>query len=429
MRSRIDVHDDKNNQRNLLVNAPLATGARKAALAFIFVTVVLDMLALGITVPVLPKLVLGFEGGDSARAAHIVGLFGTLFAAMQFLFAPFLGAVSDRFGRRPAILLSNFALGADYVLMALAPSVSWLFLGRTISGICAASFSIPSAYIADVTTPEKRAAGFGFLGAAFGLGFIIGPAFGGLLGSIDARLPFWVAAGLSLANAAYGFFVLPESLPSERRGTFSWARANPVGAMGLLRKHPLVLGIAAVVFFSYLSHEVLPSMWVLYTDYRYHWSARAVGYTLALVGVFSALVQGGLVRTGVARMGERRALLLGLACGAIGFALYGLAPNSYWFMLGIPFGALWGFAGPSAQALMSQRVDASEQGRLQGALAGVRGVTGMLGPTLFTSAFAWSLKLPDPKPGTPFVLAAGLLGIATLIGFIVTKSADPREPS
>jgi DHA1 family tetracycline resistance protein-like MFS transporter len=397
---------------------------RKAALTFIFVTVVLDMLALGITVPVLPKLVLGFEGGDSARAAHIVGLFGTLFAGMQFLFAPFLGAVSDRFGRRPAILLSNFALGADYVLMALAPSVAWLFLGRTISGICAASFSVPSAYIADVTPPEKRAAGFGFLGAAFGLGFVIGPAFGGVLGSIDARLPFWVAAALSLANAAYGFFVLPESLPAGKRGTFSWARANPVGALGMLRKYPLVLGIAAVAFFSYLSHEVLPSMWVLYTDYRYHWSARAVGLNLALVGVFSAVVQGGLVRTGVARLGERRALLFGLICGAIGFAIYGLAPNSYWFFLGIPFGALWGFAGPSAQALMSQRVDPSEQGRLQGALAGVRGISGMLGPTLFTSSFAWSLHWTHPQPGTPFLFAAGLLGIAGIVGLIVTKSAD-----
>ena len=399
---------------------------RKAALAFIFVTVVLDMLALGITVPVLPKLVLGFAGGDSAQAAHVVGLFGTLFAAMQFLFSPFLGAISDRFGRRPAILISNFALGADYVLMALAPNVGWLFVGRTISGICAASFSIPSAYIADVTTPEKRAAGFGFLGAAFGLGFVIGPAFGGLLGSIDARLPFWVAAALSLANAAYGLFVLPESLSPDRRGTFAWTRANPVGSLGMLRKHPLVLGVATVAFFSYLSHEVLPSMWVLYTDYRYHWGQRAVGLTLALVGVFSAVVQGGLVRPGVARMGERRALVFGLLCGAIGFAVYGLAPTSAWFFLGIPFGALWGFAGPSAQALMSRHVDASEQGRLQGALAGVRGITGMLGPTLFTSSFAWALRSEPPKPGIPFLLAAGLLGTAALVGVIVTNSAVGR---
>lgn len=405
-----------------------AAAPRKAALAFIFVTVVLDMLALGITVPVLPKLVLGFEGGDSARAAHVVGLFGTLFAAMQFLFAPFLGAISDRFGRRPAILLSNFALGADYVLMALAPGVAWLFLGRTISGICAASFSVPSAYIADVTPPEKRAAGFGFLGAAFGLGFVIGPAFGGLLGSIDARLPFWVAAGLSLANACYGLFVLPESLPPGKRGTFSWARANPIGSFALLRRHPLVLGIAGVAALSYLAHEVLPSMWVLYTDYRYHWGERAIGLTLALVGICSAVVQGGLVRTGVARMGERRALIFGLACGAIGFAAYGLAPTSAWFLVGIPFGALWGFAGPAAQALLSQRVDASEQGRLQGALAGVRGITGMIGPTLFTAAFAWAVKGADPRPGAPFLLAAGLLAAAAIAGIIVTKNAK-QEPA
>lgn len=394
----------------------------RAALSFIFVTVVLDMLALGMTVPVLPKLVLGFADGDSARAAHVVGLFGTLFAAMQFAFAPLLGAISDRFGRRPAILVSNFALGADYVLMALAPAVSWLFVGRAISGICAASFSIPSAYIADVTPPEKRAAGFGFLGAAFGLGFVIGPAFGGLLGSIDARLPFWVAAGLSFANACYGLFVLPESLPPEKRGGFRWSRANPVGSLGLLRKHPVVLGVAAVAFFSYLSHEVLPSMWVLYTDYRYHWSERTVGLTLALVGVFSAIVQGGLVRTGVAKLGERKALLFGLACGAAGFAIYGWAPASAWFFLGIPFGALWGFAGPSAQALMSQRVDPSEQGSLQGALAGLRGITGMIGPTLFTSAFAWSLHGDKPRPGISFLMAAALLFIALIIGAIVTKS-------
>lgn len=400
----------------------MPTRLRKAALAFIFITVLLDMLALGVTIPVLPKLILGFKGGDSARAAAVYGAFGTVFAAMQFFFAPILGAVSDRFGRRPAILLSNLGLGLDYILMAMAPSLAWLFLGRTISGICAASFSVPSAYIADVTPPEKRAAGYGLLGAAFGLGFVIGPAFGGLLGDVNPRLPFWIAAGLSLANACYGFFILPESLPPEKRAPFAWSRANPVGSFVLLRKYPEVWAIAVVAFFSYLAHEVLPSMWVLYTDYRYHWSAKMVGITLAVVGVFSAVVQGGLIRKGVAAMGERRALWFGLLCGAAGFALYGLAPTPWIFSMGIPLGALWGFAGPSAQALMSQRVDPTEQGRLQGALAGLRGISGMIGPTVFTSIFAWSIgpRAPKPMPGAPFLLAAALLLAAFLLALATT---------
>jgi MFS transporter, DHA1 family, tetracycline resistance protein len=403
----------------------MQTPVRKAALAFIFVTVVLDMLALGITIPVLPKLILEFKGQDSAKAAAVYGAFGTVFAAMQFFFAPVLGAISDRFGRRPAILLSNLGLGLDYILMALAPSLAWLFVGRAVSGICAASFSIPNAYIADVTPPEKRAAGYGMIGAAFGLGFVIGPAFGGLLGDVDPRLPFWVAAGLSLANACYGLFVLPESLPPEKRAPFKWSRANPVGSFVLLRKYPVVWAIAMVAFLSYLAHEVLPSMWVLYTDYRYHWSAKMVGLTLAAVGVFSAAVQGGLVRRGVAFMGERRSLLFGLLCGAAGFAVYGLASTPMVFFLGIPLGALWGFAGPSAQAIMSQRVDPSEQGRLQGALAGLRGISGMIGPAVFTAVFAWSIgpRAPRPIPGATFLLAAALLSASFLVALFTGRQA------
>ncbi len=405
---------------------------RKAALAFIFITVVLDMLALGITIPVLPKLILGFKGGDSAGAAAVYGIFGTLFAGMNFLFAPVLGAISDRYGRRPAILISNLGLGFDYILMAMAPSLAWLFVGRTISGICAASFSIPNAYIADVTTPEKRAAGYGMLGAAFGLGFVFGPAFGGLLGAANPRLPFWIAAGLSLANFCYGFFILPESLPKEKRAAFDWKRANPVGSIALLLTYPGLPLIALIVMFSFLAHEVLPSMWVLYTDYRYHWDARTVGFTLAAVGVFSAIVQGGLIRPGVKKMGERRALLLGLLCGAAGFAVYGLAPTPLLFCLGIPFGALWGFAGPSAQALMTQKVGPSEQGRLQGALAGLRGLTGMIGPPMFTSVFALFIGAhsPRPVPGAPFVLAAALLLAGFCVALIVAKPvAKPAAPA
>jgi len=397
---------------------------RRAALAFIFVTVVLDMLALGIIVPVLPKLVLQLEGGDSAHAATIFGLFGTAFAAMQFLFAPLLGALSDRFGRRPLVLLSNFGLGADYLVMALAPSVGWLLAGRILSGICSASFSIPGAYIADVSPPEKRAAGFGLLSAAFGLGFVVGPAFGGLLGSVDPRLPFWAASALSFANALYGLLILPESLAPGRRSAFAWRRANPVGALRLLREHGRVLGIAGVVFLSAVAHEVQPSMWVLYTDYRYGWDARTVGLTLAAVGVLSAVVGAGLVGRVVARLGERRSLLLGLGFGASGFASYGLAPTGALFCAAIPLVSLWGLSNPAAQSLMTREMDPSEQGRLQGAISGLQGIAHMIGPALFTASFAASIGSAHTwqMPGMPFLLASLLLVAGLALAARVTRA-------
>ncbi len=396
---------------------------RRAALAFIFVTVVLDMLALGIIVPVLPKLVLQLEGGDSAHAATVFGLFGTTFAAMQFLFAPLLGALSDRFGRRPLVLLSNFGLGADYLVMALAPSVGWLLAGRILSGVCSASFSIPGAYIADVSPPERRAAGFGLLSAAFGLGFVIGPAFGGLLGSVDPRLPFWAASALSFANALYGLLILPESLPPERRAAFAWRRANPVGALRMLREHGHVLGIAGVMFLSAIAHEVQPSMWVLYTDYRYGWDARTVGLTLAAVGVLSAVVGAGLVGHVVARLGERRSLLLGLGFGASGFAIYGLAPTGVLFCAAIPLVALWGLSNPAAQAIMTREMDLSEQGRLQGAISGLQGIAHMIGPALFTASFAASIGAAHAwqLPGMPFLLASLLLASGLAVAARVAR--------
>jgi MFS transporter, DHA1 family, tetracycline resistance protein len=397
-------------------------GAQRAALTFIFVTVMLDMLAFGVAMPVLPLIVKEFEGNDSAKAATIVGLFGTTFAAMQFLCAPLLGALSDRFGRRPAILISNLGLGLDYVLMALAPSVRWLFVGRTISGICAASFSIPMAYVSDVTPPEQRAAKFGLLGGAFGLGFIIGPAFGGMLGTIDPRLPFWVAAILSIANAAYGLFILPESLPPERRSGFEWRRANPVGAINLLARNRRVTGIAAVMFLSSVAHEVLPSMWVLYTDYRYHWDATTVGLTLAGVGLGSAIVQAGLVGTVVRRLGERRSLLFGLSMGTVGFLVYGMASKGIFFCAGIPLVALWGLSWPSAQALLTSEIPPSEQGRLQGAVAAVQGVAHMIGPSLFTACFAAAIGSGSIEfPGAPYVLASGFLASAVLLAWAVAQ--------
>jgi DHA1 family tetracycline resistance protein-like MFS transporter len=388
-----------------------AKTARSAAVTFIFITVVLDVLALGIIVPVLPALVVGFLDGDTAGAARIYGLFGTAWAAMQFVASPFLGALSDRFGRRPVILLSIAGLGLDYVFMALAPTVGWLFVGRVISGFTSASFGTAAAYIADVTAPERRAKSFGLIGAAFGLGFVLGPALGGILGAANPRLPFWTSAVLCLANALYGLFVLPESLPPERRSRFSWARANPMGSLRLLRSHPELFGLASVTLLYYVAHEVLPSTFVLYTQYRYAWDTQVVGLTLAAVGVCTAIVSGGLVGPIVARIGERRAALAGLAFGAAAFSIYGLAPSGRLFLAGVPVMAFWGLYGPSAQGIMSKRVAATEQGQLQGAIMGLRGLSGLVSPFIFTFTFATFIgpRVDLHLPGAPFLLAALLL--------------------
>ena len=398
--------------------------ARPAALAFIFALMVVDVIAMGVVIPVLPKLVESFEGGDTARAAAVYGVFGTAWALMQFVFMPILGAVSDRYGRRPVILISCLGLGLDYFLMALAPNLAWLFVGRVISGITAASVSTAFAYIADVSPPEKRAAAFGMIGAGFGLGFTLGPALGGVLGGIDPRLPFWVAGGLALANAAYGYFVLPESLPKERRAAFSWKRANPVGSLTLLRSHRELYGIAAVLFLMQLSHVVFPAVTVLYMGYRFGWGEMAVGFVLAAVGVCSMIVQGGLIRPVVTRIGERRALGAGLAFGAAGMTIYGAAPLGWIFLAGIPVMALWGLAGPSAQAIMSRRVGPSEQGRLQGATSSLQAITGMIGPTLFTQVFAQSIARGEGLhvPGMAFYVAAAMLVLSGIIAWRVTRT-------
>ena len=392
-------------------------GRRGAALAFIFVTIVLDMFALGMIIPVLPHLIEDFLGGDTAGAAKVYGVFGTVWALMQFLSMPVVGALSDRYGRRRVVLLSNLGLGLDYVLMALAPNLWWLFVGRVISGMTAASVSTGMAYIADVTPPEKRSTAFGKVGVAFGLGFVLGPALGGLLGSVDPRLPFWVAAALSLANAAYGYFILPESLPPERRRAFQWRRANPVGSLALLRRHPELSGLAGVVFLSNLAHVALPATFVLYASYRYGWQERDVGLVMAGVGICSALVQGALVGPTVRRFGERRALLVGLACGAVGFLGYGLAPTGLLFLAAVPVVALWGLASPAAQGIMSRHIGATEQGALQGATGSLMGIATMIGPGLFAGIFAYSIGAGTRwhAPGAAFVLASLLLAAGALL--------------
>jgi len=401
--------------------APPASPRRTAAFIFVFVTVLLDMLALGMIVPVLPKLVVDFLGGDTARGAEIFGLFGTVWAAMQFAFSPVQGALSDRFGRRPVILISNFGLGLDYILMAMAPNLAVLFVGRVISGITSASISTGYAYISDVTPPEKRAARFGMMGVAFGVGFVLGPALGGLAGSVTPRLPFWIAAGLSLANGLYGLLVLPESLPAERRARFSWRRANPFGALVLLRSHVELGALATVNFLSNLAHASLPSLSVLYMQYRYGFDERMVGFTMAAVGLCSMVVQGTLIGRTVKRLGERTTLILGLGFGVLGFAVFGLAPTGPLFWCGIPIMALWGLASPSSLGLMSRRVSPSEQGRLQGANASLMGVANMLGPGLFTQTFALSIGAGAWQfPGAGYLLASALIAAAMLVAWRAT---------
>jgi MFS transporter, DHA1 family, tetracycline resistance protein len=397
---------------------------RKAAFIFILITVVLDMLALGVMIPVLPKLITQFEGGDISRAAAISGVFGFAWALMQFLFQPVLGSLSDRFGRRPVVLASNLGLGLDYIFMALAPSLPVLFVGRLISGATAASFSTAGAYIADITPPEQRAGRFGMLGAAFGFGFILGPAIGGWLGNYDLRLPFWAAAALSLANALYGFFILPESLPKERRTPkIAWRSANVFGALRLLGSERELALIAAAAFLSYLAHESLPSLFVLYADYRYHWDAQKTGWALAIVGVSQTVVSGGLVRPAVARLGERLTLTIALLFGAAGFTLYAFAADDALFLSSAPLIAMWGMANPSVQGLATRLRGASEQGRLQGALASLRGVSGMIGPLLFTQIFSMSAAA-GVFPGGAYLLSATLL-CASLSAALA--AAPPRE--
>lgn len=422
--------------------APLGTerAANKAAFVFILITVAFDMLAFGIIAPVLPNLIIHFEGGNIARASAVTGYFGFAWATMQFIFSPILGAWSDRFGRRPVILISCFGLGLDYIFMALAPSLRWLFVGRIISGITTSNISSAFAYVTDVTTPEKRAKQFGLVGAVFGLGFVVGPAVGGFLGQISLRAPFWAAAGLSLANALYGFFILPESLPKEKRAKSAWQMANPLGSLTLLRSHPELAGLSAAMTMFYLAHNALPSVFVLYSEYRYGWNERDVGLSLTMVGVFAAIVSGGLVGPYVKRFGERFSLLSGLMYGILGFAGFGLAWRGSLLLASIPFIALWGVAGPSMQSLMSRRVDATSQGKLQGAINSLRALTGMIGPLIFTQVFTlaiaprasfhfpWAPERTVRVPGAPYLLAACLLSVSLLIAIVVTRRSAAQSP-
>ncbi len=401
-------------------------GGRRAAMAFIYVTIVLDVLGFGILIPVLPALVEQLAGGDATQTALMFGLLLTVWSLMQFLFSPLVGALSDRFGRRPVLILSAIGLGFDYIIMALAPTLTWLFIGRVLSGITASSYPSASAYVADVTPPQRRAAAFGMVGAAWGIGFIMGPALGGVLGGIDLRLPFWAAAVMSFGSAVYGLFVLPESLPKGVRKPLSWRSANPAGSLSLLRRYPGLLGLAGVTFLNFLAFQVLPSVTVLYVRYRYGWDSLAVGLTLTLVGVCNIAVQAGLVKRVVQRFGERKTLYAGLVAGMAGFLVYGLAPNGIVFLLGVPVFAFIGLVQPALQSLMTRRVGPSEQGRLQGVNASIMGLTGILGPLLFDSVFAsfvGARPIVD-LPGAPYILAAVVMLASAALAIRVTRARD-----
>lgn len=395
---------------------------RKPALVFVFITLFLDVLGIGLVVPILPKLVESLAGGGVDRASYFYGWLVGLYALMQFLFAPILGNLSDRFGRRPVILFSLLGSGLDYFLLAWAPSLPWFFLGRIISGITGANFSAAAAYIADVSPPERRAANFGLIGAAFGIGFIFGPAVGGWLGEdYGLRVPFLAAGVLTLLNWLYGLFILPESLKPENRRAFSLRRSNPIGALLELRRHRLVLGLSVSYFISSLAHQVYPSIWVLYTGYRYGWDTKETGLSLALVGLTAAIVQGGLARKLIPRLGERRAAIVGFTIMAIALTGYGLAPEGWIVYPLIVFGSLSGIAVPAIQGMISRTVGDNEQGGIQGSLTSLQSVAGAIGPPLATAIFGYfiSEKAPAIVPGAPFFFSSGLVVMA---GFLAARS-------
>ena len=392
------------------------------------VAVFLDMLAIAIVLPVLPRLVLHLRGGDTAAAAGVLGVFGTSFNVMQFLLSPLTGVLSDRIGRRPVIVLSSVGRGLDYILMAVAPGTGLLLAGRLISGSTAGSTTTAASYVADVWPPGQRAAGFGLVNVAFGIGFVLGPAIGGALGGLDERLPFWVAAGLGACNCVYCLCALPESLPAARRVPFAWRRANPAAALSLLGRNRQLRGLATVQFLSFLAQQSLIAVFVLYATQRYHWDASAVGLAFAAFGLCAILVGGLVVRPVVARLGERRAMGVGLACAAVGFTCIGVADSPLLAWIGLPVLSLMGLVSPAAQAAMTRLVPASDQGRLQGAIASTLSVSGLIGPVLFTSVFAIAMR-DDAAwhlPGAPWFLAAAIMSAALVVTIFNTRDVHER---
>ncbi|MBD2723871.1 TCR/Tet family MFS transporter [Hymenobacter armeniacus] len=381
---------------------------RSPALGFIFVTLLIDVSGLGIIIPVVPTLIRQLTGEGLSQAAVYSGWLTFAYAGAQFCFAPVMGGLSDKLGRRPVLLAALLGLGLDYIFLSFAPTLAWLFVGRVVAGITGASFTTATAYIADISTPENRAQNFGMVGVAFGLGFIIGPTVGGLLAGFGARTPFMVAAALSLCNFLYGLLVLPESLAPAKRRAFEWARANPVASLLRLKRYPAVLALVASLVLIYLAGSSVQSVWTFYTELKFGWGEGMVGISLGVIGLFSALVQGGLVRVAIPKLGAARAIVVGLLCYTVGFVLFAFAWRG-WLMLAFlaPY-CLGGIAGPALQSTISGQVPANEQGELQGALTSLMSVTGVVGPLLMTGLFRYFTREGAPVhfPGAPFVLGA-----------------------
>jgi len=392
------------------------TVKRDAALGFIFTTLLIDITGLGIIIPVLPDLIMELTGGSISDASLYGGLLMFSFAIMQFLFSPVLGNLSDKYGRRPVLLFSLFGFGIDYIFLAFAPTITWLFIGRMIAGITGASITTAMAYIADISTPDKRAQNFGLVGVAFGVGFIIGPVIGGLLGELGTRVPFLAAAALTLLNCAYGYFVVPESLKKENRRAFQWKRANPIGSLRQLKRYPVILGLVGSMLCIYLAAHATQSTWPYYTKEKFGWDRAMVGYSLGAVGLMIAIVQGGLIRVINPRLGEKRSVYFGLALYCVGFLLFAFATKG-WMMFAflIPY-CLGGIAGPALQSIISGQVPANEQGELQGGLSSLISITSIIGPPMMTSLFFYFTNENTMVhfPGAPFLLGC-ILSILSLI--------------
>jgi DHA1 family tetracycline resistance protein-like MFS transporter len=389
----------------------------QAALGFIFITLLVDVMGFGIIIPVLPQLIQHLIHGSISEAAIYAGWMAFAYAGMQFLFSPVIGNLSDKFGRRPVLLSSLLGFGIDYLFLAFAPTIGWLFVGRVIAGITGASFTTASAYIADISTPEKRAANFGLVGVAFGIGFIIGPVIGGILGNYNTQYPFLAAAALALLNAAYGYFILPESLAVAHRRPFSWGRANPVGALIQLNKYKAVIGLAFSLFLVYIAVQSVQSVWTFYTIEKFQWSKAMVGYSLGFVGLLVAVVQGGLIRVVIPKIGQERSIWIGLLLYSFGLILFVFASEG-WMMFAflVPY-CLGGIAGPALQGYMSNNVPANEQGELQGGLTSLVSLSTIFGPLIMTWSFSYFTKpgAPFQFPGAPFAIGAVCMLLSTLL--------------